>query len=705
MYKSFAGNIFLAFFVLAIALLLLVPLPTGLLDVLLAFNISFSLLLLLVGLYMPNALALLAFPSILLLSTLFRLGLNVASTRLILSQGDAGSVIQAFGDFLIQGEIVVGIIIFIIITIVNFIVIAKGASRVSEVAARFALDALPGKQMAIDADLRAGVIDAQQAEQKRENLRKESQLYGSMDGAMKFVQGDAIAGFFIIFTNILGGIYLGVSQGLDFSSAIQTYSTLTVGDGLVSQIPALLISICAGIVVTRVSSGENTTLGSDLHAQLLKNPVLLLLTAGVVAVIGFLPGMPIFPFLVTAISLIITAYMIKGNFKGGLIDTKFYKLGSDKKEVLALPSNKPIVDSGILSDDRSKLILYLDESLLSSLYLSNQTYYLECWQSMQNTWFEMHGLRLLDLQIKSSAKLALGEYQFAISGSVIRREHLQTGATFIDIMPSTAEVFGFELIKTDKNPIFDNLGIWTAATNENKKIAEAANLNYYDSIEFIFLEIIAYLQAQPSELLGITDVHSILKQTEKSHPGLLKEAFTGQFMNVARLTEILQQLAKEGMSLRDIRQIIESIASYCSTYRGSMVNNEDFDLSDVVTYIRRQRKRQLQYGMISVDGKLKLAKVSKQFKEYVEASRLDRDTRRLNFSQADLEKIRQSFDDTFEPVMQKGIWPLTLLVSTDIKIKMQVLFEMLDIRMKLLTEDEYDYLKQSEVAISWDNTF
>jgi type III secretion protein V len=559
--------------------------------------------------------------------------------------------------------------------------------------------------MAIDADLRAGVIDAQQAEQKRENLRKESQLYGSMDGAMKFVQGDAIAGFFIIFTNILGGIYLGVSQGLDFSSAIQTYSTLTVGDGLVSQIPALLISICAGIVVTRVSSGENTTLGSDLHAQLLKNPVLLLLTAGVVAVIGFLPGMPIFPFLVTAISLIITAYMIKGNFKGGLIDTKFYKLGSDKKEVLALPSNKPIVDSGILSDDRSKLILYLDESLLSSLYLSNQTYYLECWQSMQNTWFEMHGLRLLDLQIKSSAKLALGEYQFAISGSVIRREHLQTGATFIDIMPSTAEVFGFELIKTDKNPIFDNLGIWTAATNENKKIAEAANLNYYDSIEFIFLEIIAYLQAQPSELLGITDVHSILKQTEKSHPGLLKEAFTGQFMNVARLTEILQQLAKEGMSLRDIRQIIESIASYCSTYRGSMVNNEDFDLSDVVTYIRRQRKRQLQYGMISVDGKLKLAKVSKQFKEYVEASRLDRDTRRLNFSQADLEKIRQSFDDTFEPVMQKGIWPLTLLVSTDIKIKMQVLFEMLDIRMKLLTEDEYDYLKQSEVAISWDNTF
>ncbi|MCB0352418.1 MAG: FHIPEP family type III secretion protein, partial [Bdellovibrionales bacterium] len=241
------SDFFLGVFVIAITAMLLIPLPTGLLDVLLVLNISFSLLLLVVGLYMPNALALLAFPSLLLLTTLFRLGLNVASTRLILSQGDAGRVIEAFGTFLIQGELLVGVIIFLIITIVNYVVIAKGSSRVSEVAARFALDALPGKQMAIDSDLRAGLLTAQEAERRREELRKESQLFGSMDGAMKFVQGDAIAGFFIIVTNIVGGLSIGLLQGMDVADAVQTYTMLTVGDGLVSQIPALLISICAGI--------------------------------------------------------------------------------------------------------------------------------------------------------------------------------------------------------------------------------------------------------------------------------------------------------------------------------------------------------------------------------------------------------------------------------------------------------------------------
>ncbi|NMC63443.1 MAG: FHIPEP family type III secretion protein, partial [SAR324 cluster bacterium] len=229
--------------------MLVIPVPTWLLDILLVFNLSFSLLLLIVGLYMPNSLALLAFPSLLLITTLFRLALNVASSRLILSEAYAGEVINAFGSFLIRGEVIVGIIIFTIVTIVNFIVIAKGSSRVSEVAARFTLDALPGKQMMIDSDLRANLINAETARQRREDLQRESMLYGSMDGAMKFVQGDAIAGFFVIFTNIIGGMYLGLRGGMSFSAAVQTYTVLTVGDGLVSQIPALLISVCAGLVV------------------------------------------------------------------------------------------------------------------------------------------------------------------------------------------------------------------------------------------------------------------------------------------------------------------------------------------------------------------------------------------------------------------------------------------------------------------------
>jgi type III secretion protein V len=304
------ADVILVALVVSITAMLIVPLPTILLDVLLVINISFSILLLLVGLYLPNSAALYTFPTILLLSTLFRLGLNVASSRLILSQGDAGQVIESFGTFLIRGQIVVGIIIFTIVTIVNFIVISKGATRVSEVAARFALDSLPGKQTAIDNDARAGVISADEARRKRDDLRRDSQLYGSMDGAMKFVQGDAVAGFFIILTNIIGGVYMGLSAGMPLAEAVQSYTVLTVGDGLVTQIPGLLTSICAGIIVTRVSSVDVSTLSTDLRVQLFSQPITLLITGGILIVFAALPGVPAFPFLLVASIALLIALVV-----------------------------------------------------------------------------------------------------------------------------------------------------------------------------------------------------------------------------------------------------------------------------------------------------------------------------------------------------------------------------------------------------------
>jgi type III secretion protein V len=261
-----------AVFVLAIAAALIVPLPTPLLDLLITLNVGLSFLLLLVCLYIPTPLSLLTFPSILLLSTLFRLALNVASCRLILSNGDAGTVIHAFGTFLIRGELIVGFIIFFIITAVNLLVISRGAGRVAEVAARFALEGLSGNQVAIDSDLRTGLLTAEEAHKRRDGLRQESQLYGAMDGAMRFVQGDSLAGIIIIAANLVGGLYLGVQGGLDFASALQKYSILTVGDGLVSQIPALLTAICAGILVTRVEGDSQKSLGSDLVHQMFGKP-------------------------------------------------------------------------------------------------------------------------------------------------------------------------------------------------------------------------------------------------------------------------------------------------------------------------------------------------------------------------------------------------------------------------------------------------
>jgi type III secretion protein V len=351
------SDIFLVLFVLAIALMLFVPLPTFSLDFLLTANIAFAFLLLLVGLYMPNSLALLAFPSLLLLTTLFRLALNVASTRLILSQGEAGKVIEAFGTFLISGEVLVGIVIFIIITIVNLLVIAKGAGRVSEVAARFALDALPGKQLAIDADLRAGLIDANIAQEKRENLRKESQLYGAMDGSMKFVQNDAIAGVVIIFTNILGGMYQGLSKGLSFGEAAQVYTTLTIGDGLVSQIPALLISICAGIVVTRVSSSDKSTLGSDVSKQVFQNPYLLSATAVLLAALGLISNLPIIPFAVICSILFLTSIYIYNKNR-----SEFFKTNSSSQ--MLIESEKG--NSLLLESGGNKLICHLSSDLYSN---------------------------------------------------------------------------------------------------------------------------------------------------------------------------------------------------------------------------------------------------------------------------------------------------------------------------------------------------
>ncbi|MCG8649579.1 MAG: flagellar biosynthesis protein FlhA, partial [Pirellulales bacterium] len=264
------SDLFLAALVVSIIAMMILPLPTTLVDLLLATNLGLAVTLLMMSMYINSILAFSTFPSMLLFTTLLRLALNITTSRLILLQADAGEVVTTFGNFVVGGNLIVGMVVFLIITIVQFLVIAKGSERVAEVAARFTLDAMPGKQMSIDADMRAGVIDIDQAKQRRTVVEKENQLYGAMDGAMKFVKGDAIAGMIVIGVNLIGGISVGVlQQGMEVGKALQTYSILTIGDGLVSQIPALLIAITAGIIVTRVSTDESEALGGDIGKQVL----------------------------------------------------------------------------------------------------------------------------------------------------------------------------------------------------------------------------------------------------------------------------------------------------------------------------------------------------------------------------------------------------------------------------------------------------
>jgi len=292
--------------------MMIIPLPTFLLDILITLNITLAVVLLLVAIYISDALRIATFPTILLITTLYRLALNVSSTRLILLQANAGRVIRSFGEFVVRGNYVVGAVVFLILTLIQYIVIAKGGERIAEVAARFTLDAMPGKQMAIDADLRAGAIDLEEARRRRTLLQRESQLYGSMDGAMKFVKGDAIAGILITIINIVGGLIIGVAQrGLSLSEAARVYTLLTIGDGLVSQIPALLLSTAAGLIVTRVASeDEGAHLGYDIGAQVLAHPKALGIAAALLAVLGVVPGLPLVPFWILAAATGATAWAL-----------------------------------------------------------------------------------------------------------------------------------------------------------------------------------------------------------------------------------------------------------------------------------------------------------------------------------------------------------------------------------------------------------
>ncbi len=299
-------DIMLAVLLLAIVFMMVLPLPPVALDILIAINMTISVVLLMMAVYINSPLQFSAFPAVLLITTLFRLALSVSTTRMILLQADAGQIVYTFGNFVVGGNLVVGIVIFLIITIVQFLVITKGSERVAEVSARFSLDAMPGKQMSIDGDMRAGVIDVNEARERRSVIEKESQMFGSMDGAMKFVKGDAIAGLIIIFVNILGGVTIGVTQkGLSAADALQLYSILTVGDGMVSQVPALLIAITAGIIVTRVSSEESSDLGSDIGAQVVAQPKAMLIGGLLLVLFGLIPGFPMITFF--SLAAVVTA--------------------------------------------------------------------------------------------------------------------------------------------------------------------------------------------------------------------------------------------------------------------------------------------------------------------------------------------------------------------------------------------------------------
>jgi type III secretion protein V len=522
------ADLFLAGVVVAIVAMMIVPLPTPLLDLLLSMNIAAAVTLLLVSLYVGEALKIATFPTLLLLTTLFRLALEISATRLILLRADAGEVIHAFGNFVVAGNLVVGAVIFVILTLVQFIVISKGAERVAEVAARFTLDAMPGKQMSIDAELRAGHIDARTARARRAALARESQLFGAMDGAMKFVKGDAIAGIIVLAVNVVGGLVIGVLQrGMDVGAAARLYTVLTIGEGLVAQIPALLVSTAAGIIVTRVASEEqengaaSSHLGREVARQVLAQPKALAIAAGLLALLAIVPGLPALPFLALAAALGSIAWRLLRNPAARTAATSETAADGSSGGTSAT-DDEGTPPSPVLTPIAVELSVELAETLGSPDPKGKGVFMSEVVPRVRERLFAELGLSLPVVRLRAGA------------GGL-------AGGAFVVRLNEVPLVRG-EIARAD----------WTTA---------GARLGD---------EILALMRRYGHELVGVQETQALLDGLERTHPALVREVVP-KLVSPVLLADVLRRLVEEGISLRNLRDVLGALAEWAPHERDPVV--------------------------------------------------------------------------------------------------------------------------------------
>ncbi|MCK3838857.1 MULTISPECIES: EscV/YscV/HrcV family type III secretion system export apparatus protein [Pseudomonas] len=530
--------------------MLVIPLPTVLVDFLIGLNIVIAILIFMGSFYIERILSFSTFPALLLITTLFRLALSISTSRLILVQADAGEIIASFGDFVIGDNLVVGFVIFSIVTIVQFIVITKGSERVAEVAARFSLDGMPGKQMSIDGDLKAGIIDAKDARDRRSTLERESQLYGSFDGAMKFIKGDAIAGIIIIFVNFLGGIAIGVGQlGMDMSTALSTYTLLTIGDGLVAQIPALLIAIGAGFIVTRVN-GDEANLGRNMMAQILGNPFVLGVTAVLAIGVGVLPGFPIGVFAIIAAALgavLFFRHHAKKKVSGESIAQHDQLEHVEPGSELGLVDN---VDS--MATETIALMLVVPADRVEELRAA------QLCDRFRSQFFIDYGIRIPTPQIRAADSLPQG--QVAVLINEVRADQFDIHFDRLRIVDYKPELehLGFELTTgVDSNK---QVSVWARAEAREK----LQNLGHQlrPAYDEFYRCLVTLLARNITEFFGVQETKTLLDEMEGRYPDLLKEVY--RHATVQKVAEILQRLVGERISVRNMKLVLESLAHWAS---------------------------------------------------------------------------------------------------------------------------------------------
>jgi len=658
----FADNV-IAFIIIMIVLLIIVPLSEFVMDILLTMNLALSLVILLISLFAKNALEFSIFPSLLLITTLYRLALNVSSTRLILIEGSAGKVIETFGRFVVRGNVGVGFIIFLIIIIVQFVVITKGAERVSEVAARFTLDAMPGKQMAIDADLNSGLIDEREARTRRRDIQREADFYGAMDGASKFVKGDAIVGIIITIINVVGGIIVGFGK-MEIQEIISTYVLLTVGDGLVSQIPALLISTSMGIIVTKAAS--ESSLGQDLLKQITGQPVVLIISGIMLCLLGFFPGFPTWLLLPLGGILIYLGFFLLRSWQDDVVVEE--DMIQQELEDIRKPENV----ANLLSLDPIELefgygIIPLADvnqggDLLDRVVMIRRQMALEL------------GLIVPVVRLRDNIQLDPNEYVIKIKGTVIARGQVMADR-FLAMDPGIAEgeIEGIDTLE----PAFGLPAKWIE--EDHRERAEFMGYTVVDAPSIIATHLTEVIKQYGHELLGRQEVQSLLDNLRERNPVLVDEVVP-KLLSLGELQKVLANLIRESVSIRDMVTILETLADYAGIVR-------DPDL--LTEYVRQALSRTITQRFIP-DNKGQVITLDSQLeKDIMDSVQQTEHGSYLSMPPDKTQRVYSSLSREINKITSLGMPPI-VLTSPVVRIYFKRLTEQIMPDLIVLSYNELD---------------
>jgi flagellar biosynthesis protein FlhA len=668
MNKLASRNIAAPAIIILLLAMMILPLPAVILDVLFSFNIAISIMVLLIGLQTKKALDFIAFPTVLLMTTMLRLSLNVASTRVVLAEGHngpdaAGKVIEAFGHFLIGGNYTVGIVVFVILTIINFTVVTKGAGRIAEVGARFTLDAMPGKQMAIDADLNAGLIGEDEARRRRAEVGQESEFYGAMDGASKYVRGDAVAGIMVIIINIVGGLVVGIVQhDLAFADAVKNYTMLAIGDGLVAQIPSLIISVAAGVVVSRVANNED--IGGQLVTQLFSNSKVVYVTAGIIGGMGAIPGMPHFAFLLLAAILAGMAYFIAEQKKVEEAEP----VVEEKVEVVSTLEEAtwddvtPVDLIGL--EVGYRLIPLVDKAQGGDL--------LKRIKGLRKKFAQEVGFLAPTVHIRDNLELKPSSYKITLKGVEIASGE-SNYAQFLAIDPGMVSGPLPGTMTTD--PAFGLPAVWIDSNIKD----EAQNMGYtvVDAGTVIATHLNHIISLHAAELLGRQEVQQLLDHISKDSPKLVED-LTPKLLSLSVIQKVLQNLLSEGVHIRDMRTIVETLSEYATQTQ---------DTSELTAVVRVQLGRAIVQQLFPTGNEVTVMTLDSNLERLLTQAMQGNGTAGSAIEPGMAETLSRQAETAAKQQEQMGMTPV-LLVSAPLRAALSKFLRRAVPHLRVLSHDE-----------------